>query len=374
MRLNFTLGLVVVGLVFCGKPPEQSGTGGPAETRSAGVTANAAVAATPTACAGTQVTVKITGLVSIADTAEMGSGGKLKSKMLYAVDASGAQHRAVVMAHEDYYQSSPRTVTTVKNVFKLVDLTGDLLAFDGVDPAANELSYDDTEPASVCPTEQQKASLYFFPKISRVVPKTDNGKILEASDLHAPHVTPTPGTGPIAGWIKMSFGGISASHKSGIVWDFREPPPTPSYGSTYRQLIAQEAWWTFCITTSTLKLVSTKTGASETVMELKPNGQGVIELYIANATSTGIDAIADGTSARHEPVDIHFIHYYDYFTKYKNDPRHPRYVPIAAGVCVGTTLNTTPCAIYSQVKITRPPNCPEVEEAGDTNCGPDGLP
>jgi hypothetical protein len=113
-------------------------------------------------------------------------------------------------------------------------------------------------------------------------------------------------------------------------------------------------------------------------MQLTANAGGSIELWIANAPQANLDGIPSGVGGRHEAVDPHFKHYYDYFKPYLLDQGKKRYSPVAAGVCIQvngiSSFSSDPCDLYHAVKIPKPAQCRQGPALGDVNCGPDGIP
>jgi len=305
--------------------------------------------------------------------------------MVYLLDASGDSHHAVVMARNMFQPTSQQTIVDEPSgsgadpiAFKRVDLSGEPLEFSGVDATANPLKYTE-DPKDTCPDPANSTSLYFFPRISTVVPDTDNkdtngkSKKLDATDFDNDHVHPASGSTAIAGWIEIPYGTLTANILNPIVWDFKVDPA--SFGSTHRQQIAQEALWVFTIPGDTLILTNQKDAKEVIKLKAKANQ---IELWLANATQGGIDSIAQHVAKKHEPVDNHFTHFYDFFTvylKHPTDAAHPRYKPVVAGVCMAPgVFSSRPCDIFHAVDIPRPPQCTGDPATGDVNCGPTGIP
>jgi hypothetical protein len=394
MRLKQLLLILISAVVVaCGKEAQQTTPPTTSSAQPATASSGSARAASTTGTTDvTTVKVHITGLISFGPGTRSTTGG-LDSKMVYILDASGDAHHAVVLSRNMFKPTSEHTIVDEPAgsgadpvAFKRVDLSGDPLEFIGVDAVANPLKYMEDgpkDPKNVCPDASENTSLYFFPRISTVVPDTDNkdpndpthkkSKKLDATDFDNDHVHPAPGSSTIAGWIEVSYGTLTANILNPIVWDFKVDPA--SFGATHRQQIAQEALWVFTITGDTLTLKSQKD--SKKVIELKAQGNQ-IELWLANATQGGIDSIAQHIAGKHEPIDNHFTHFYDYFTVYlKNptDPAHPRYKPVVAGVCRAPgDFSSQPCDIFHAVDIPRPPQCTGDPATGDVNCGPTGIP
>jgi hypothetical protein len=319
----------------------------------------------------TKVTVHITGLTTLGDVP---GSAQPQAKMLYVLnvrDDKHAPHVPVVMARSAFAPASDRTIAT-NGDYRVVELNGDALSFQGIDMAKSALTYDETAPKNgICPTEAEKKSLYFIPRMRRIVPESVLGHILGQDDLDPAHVRPEAGSKLIAGWIEMNYGTITAGHKNDIVWDFKESEKSKA---THRQMIAQEALWEFYITGDTLTLTSERGSTRENVLQLKANG-GRIELYFVNAPQTNLNDLIAGRGARHHSEDPHFEHYYEYFKAFLEKPL-PRYHPFASALCVAGTLNEDRCALYMEADIQKPEGCDENENfaVGEDNCGPDGQP
>jgi hypothetical protein len=336
------------------------------------------------------VTVHITGLISFRSLKPATAAG-LAAKMVYILNASNYGHSAVVLARNTFKPTGPGVVDGPAG-FKRANLGGYSMEFSiaksDINLPANELTYKDGKPLDVvCPGRGQNTSLYFLPHVSDVVPIDDNSHKLNDGDFdneHVHHGTAEPNPQKIAGWIKIYYGHIDASlnpdkRKYPIVWDFKTGPEM--FGSTGRQQIAQEAVWTFQVhiaSNDTLKLINVKDKTN--IIELTSHNNK-IELWFVNATEGSIGNITK-PPGKHESVDRHFRHDYEYFKTYLNDPgqQHPFYIPVVAGVCLAPhKFSSLPCDIYQVVKIAKPFNCqgpdnPVEPKTGDVNCGPTGIP
>lgn len=345
----------------------------------------------------TRVIVTVTGLVTISDTLSSASPAPKRLYLMNTSHASSAHHIVphigvilVPGAHKAKVLDG-RTLNTVTGTatHQWVELTGaEKISVKG--GSATPLAYDETAPSSVCPasTDTIRKSLYFFPRLSRVSRKQDGTKP-GRSDFAANYLNPTKADQTITAFMDVAFGKLEADVKSDAVWAFKESPQ--SFGATYQQLTADSATWTFDIPGDTLVLQTSTDGATPAdFLELHADLDGNIRFKLANAPNepehSGVEMLAGAQFATRPPADHHFALYYEYLNKnvqHDGSKAYVRYIPVVAGVCVGTELRTDPCLIRNQVDIPDPGNCPppltgSMQAAlvlvGDVNCGPDHIP
>lgn len=346
----------------------------------------------------TKVTVHVTGLVTFADTAMAGTP---PPKRIYLMDQSGAAsvhhivpHIAVILAHSDYNLTvlDSRTRQQIvnpadKTVHHWVQLTGaEEVSVSGGSSTA--LSYSEAAPTSVCPADTK--SLYFLPRLSRVSRKNDGTRIVNA-DLDPMYLTPKKADHKIAAFLDVTFGKLEAAGVVPVVWDFKSSPS--SVGSLHQQQIADGVDWTFDITGDTLILqTSTDGGAAANFLKFTADGDGEIELTLANApdepAGVGVKALAKlQMSTISESYDHHFPLYYEFLAKnVKHDGTraYVRYLPVAAGVCHLNSSNVMffdpdPCVLKKFIDMPDPGNCPVISMmpppfVDGINCGPDNVP
>lgn len=346
----------------------------------------------------TKVTVHVTGLVTFADTT---AGGTPPPKTIYLMDQSGAAsvhhivpHIAVILAHDDYKPTvlDGRTLHDIGDagsgtLHHWVQLTGaEKVSVSGGSSTA--LSYSEAAPASVCPADTK--SLYFLPRLSRVSRKNDGTRIVKA-DLDSTYLNPKKADHRIAAFVDVTFGKLEADVVVPVVWDFKSSPS--SVGSLHQQQIADGVDWTFDITGDTLILqTSTDGGAAANFIQFTADGDGEIELTLANApdepADVGVKALAKlQMSTISAPYDHHFPLYYEFLAKnVKHDGTraYVRYLPVAAGVCHLDSSNVMfldpdPCVLKKFIDMPDPGNCPAYSmmpppEVDGINCGPDNVP
>jgi hypothetical protein len=321
----------------------------------------------------TNVTIMITGLVTVADAS---GGGSPVPKSVYLQDATkpGGRlmpHAAIVMADNLFLPTSVsgtgRTFTVEGNASYIRLGNGEELTFDPV--SASPLKYSDAAPANICPTtaEVKAGSLYFLPKLSNVARRAD-GSRPGIGDLDPAFVTPQPG-GPIAAFTKVGYGELVSQVLNLAVWEFKEDLFATDF--THIQVLADSVLWKFTISGPTLTLKSNNTP----IATFTADALGDIVLTIANAPDPdGISFLANtpvGVEVRKQTVDDHFQLYY----KYLNPKNLTTYKPVAFAVCEAGVLKTDQCALSHYLQIPSPQGCPLPPVlVGGLNCGPDGAP
>lgn len=318
----------------------------------------------------TDVTVMITGLLSLADSP---AGGSPTPKVLYIPDATGGSspHAAIIMT-ADTYMPAPLTARKPESEgsAQFLRLSGaEHISFKEVDPAANPLTYSEAAPSSVCATPAETESLYFLPRLSRVGRKHD-GSSLSAADLDPAYMSPQSG-GPMASVVSIDYGVLTADVEMPIVWEFKEA--LDSIGGTGEQMIADGVLWTFTIPGDTLTIQSNNTD----ILQLHADSSNQILLTIANAPDReGIKYLAGTPSAltgKKQKSDEHFPFYYAFMS----DKSLTTYKPVALGVCSVGSLTLDPCTLSKVVDLGVVKDCPVMANpplVGGLNCGPDGLP
>jgi hypothetical protein len=325
----------------------------------------------------TKVIITITGLVSLAD-ASPSSGGAVMPKKLYFLDparTTSMPHLPIILAHQKYKPQSPigRPVSS-EGKYRYVKIeNAEILDVLGVDKAANKLDYTEDPPAgdNLCPTNDESKSLYFVPRLSRISKKSD-GSAVTFADLDPDYINPKPTK--VAGMMDVSYGRLVSIVTMPVVWDFKKN--AGSFGSTYRQMIAESIEWSFTIPSDTLTITTSDGTTTQALLTLSANGYPDIRLTLANAPDPeGIKFLAGTAQKRPQPpTDDHFVAYYDYIA----DPKIVRYIPVVAGVCIGNSgFETDPCIVAGYVNIGDPGNCGKAVtpvQVNGVNCGPDNLP
>ena len=323
----------------------------------------------------TSVTILITGLVSIGG---FDSSATPTPKTLYLIDATSPggglmAHAPIVMTDVVYTPVVPkggRTLFSEGRVARYVRLAnGEELSFK--ERAVDPLSYSQDPPMDTCPTDTERDSLYFIPRLSRVGLRAD-GKSLSASDYDPAFLNPKAG-GPVAASFPVNYGQLISELQTPLVWNFKDGAKGPK--TTVSQVLAEMVTWKFVILGDTLTLQS---NGSE-LLQMKAV-QGKIFLTIANAPDPdGIQLLA-GTAKnlypKKRPVDDHFALYY----RFIQDKSLTPFRPVAQGFCQDGMVVTDQCKLANFIGIPKPSSCPPTPKGqqgprvGGINCGPDGMP
>jgi hypothetical protein len=334
----------------------------------------------------TSVIVRITGLVSIADSSATPQGRPPKTVYLQNASSAMGSH---IMPHIG--------VIVVKNTHGVKVLDGRKLETEGdfywvrlndaeklsfLDIADTKLAYDDTDLGDqVCPITHL-TSLYFFPRLSTVTKKKNEDPIL-AGDLDSTYLSPKKVDKTIAAFFDISVGQLDAIITTPVVWAFKKS--RKSYGATHQQMLADEADWSFQINGDKLVLQTSQDGGAPIdLLELHPSSEdGKITFFIANAPDSpdhiGVMTLAGSAEASlPQAADHHFGLYYDYLAGALKE-EVVRYIPVVAGICGGANSDkfiTDPCKIRKKVDIPDPGDCKlaSAPQIGGLNCGPDSLP